>query len=186
MMRVLLQCMLLITFALVAHAEDSAPSVPSHKSAASEYKMGPGDEIRIIVLAEKDLTLDFILSDAGTISYPFLGEIRVRGLTVSELEKIISKRLSEGFIVDPVVNVQIAKYRQFFINGEVREPGGYPYQPGLTVHMAVALAGGFTERAARRSIVVIHEDDPSHEPQDIDLNDRVQPGDIVLVEESFF
>jgi len=155
-------------------------------SAISEYRLGPGDEIKILVVGSPDLSLDFILSDAGTISFPFLGEISVKQMTASKLEAYLQGRLSQGYLVNPQVNVRIVKYRPFFVTGEVVRPGGYPYQPALTVYMAVTLAGGFTERAARRDLLVIHEDDPDHEPRAIDLSDRVRPGDIVVVEESFF
>jgi protein involved in polysaccharide export with SLBB domain len=154
--------------------------------AISEYRLGPGDEIKILVLGVPDLSLDFILSDAGTISFPFLGEVYIKQMTASKLEAYLQQHLSEGYLVNPKVNVRIVKYRPFFVSGEVARPGGYPYQPALTVYMAVTLAGGFTERAARRDILVIHEDDPDHEPKEIGLSDRIRPGDIIVVEESFF
>jgi polysaccharide biosynthesis/export protein VpsN len=180
----MVRCFLGIFLSLILYV--SWPAQAAQSAAVSEYKLGPGDEIKVLVLGAPDLSLDFILSDAGTISFPFLGEIDVRQMTASRLEAYLQAHLSEGYLVDPKVNVRIVKYRPFFVSGEVVHPGGYPYQPALTVYMAVTLAGGFTERAARRDILVIHEDDPEHEPRAIGLSDRIRPGDIVVVEESFF
>ena len=80
----------------------------------------------------------------------------------------------------------INEYRNFFINGSVEKPGGYPYIPGLTVRKAVSLAGGFKERASREKIFVISDDDRSQRARKVDLNAAVSPGDIITVEESFF
>jgi protein involved in polysaccharide export with SLBB domain len=82
--------------------------------------------------------------------------------------------------------VTINEYRNFFINGQVEKPGGYPFIPGLTVRKAVSLAGGFRERAAKDKIFVIRDDDPKQVARRVDLNAMVQPGDILTVEESFF
>ncbi len=152
----------------------------------SDYKLGVGDQIKVTVYEEPELSLDFVLSDAGTISYPFLGEIKVKGMTVSELETLLTEQLKKGYLVSPKVNVRMLGYRQFFINGEVKSPGGYPFLPGLTVQKAIALAGGLTERASRNSMSIVHDDDPSHTPQEVELNSPIHPGDILLVDESFF
>lgn len=167
----------LAQFSMLSHGE-GLPAV-------SDYRLGSGDLIKIYVLNEENLSMEARLSDAGTISFPFLGEIHALGRTVGELEAQITQGLKGPYLVDPKVNVSVVEYRRFFIGGEVKAPGGYPFQPGLTVQKAVALAGGFTERASS-DIVVIHEDDPTHTPKRVDLNFIIHPGDILTVEESFF
>src|SRR5438105_1039290 len=153
----------------------------------SSYRLGAGDVITVQVLGEEDLKRERIrLSDAATISYPILGEIRLAGKTVSELEQVIREGLKGRYLVNPQVTVTINEYRNFFINGQVERPGGYPYIPGLNVRKAVSLAGGFRERASQEKIYVIREDDPSHTPRRVDLNATINPGDIITVEESFF
>lgn len=153
----------------------------------SSYKLGAGDMISIRVLGEDDLKRDKIrLSDAGTISFPILGEIRVKGMTVGALEQYITQGLKGRYLLDPQVTVSIDEYRNFFVNGEVEKPGGYPFAPGLTVRKAVSLAGGFKERAARDHVLIIRDDDPSQTPRKVDLNTAVLPGDILTVEQSFF
>ncbi|MBU6952248.1 MULTISPECIES: polysaccharide biosynthesis/export family protein [unclassified Hahella] len=164
--------------------------IPAQRSFAeeglSEYTLGSGDYVRVQVYGESDLTLEARLSDAGTVSYPFLGEIKVLGLTVSRLQELIANGLRDGYLVDPKVSVTILEYRKFFINGEVKNPGGFSYQPGLTVRKAASLAGGFTNRANKNKIFIITENDPNQTQRPADQSTRVHPGDIIIVEESFF
>lgn len=165
----------------------SAAGAQVRDSAVSNYKLGAGDVITIQVLGEDDLKFDHIrLSDAATISYPILGEIPLLGKTVGELETLIRDGLKGRYLLNPQVTVTINEYRKFFINGQVRSPGGYSYIPGLTVRKAVSLAGGFMERASKDKIYAIREDDPKQTPHKVDQNSSVNPGDIITVEESFF
>jgi len=153
----------------------------------SSYKLGAGDVISIRVLGEDDLKREHIkLSDAGTISFPVLGEIQVKGLTVGALEDLVTRGLKGRYLLNPQVTVSIDEYRNFYVNGMVEKPGGYAFSPGLTVRKAISIAGGFRERAARDKINVIHDDDPKQTPHKVDLNTALLPGDILTVEESFF
>jgi polysaccharide export outer membrane protein len=153
----------------------------------STYKLGSGDMISIRVLGEDDLRREKIrLSDAGTISFPILGEIKVKGMTVGALEDYITRGLKGRYLVNPQVNVSIDEYRNFYVNGMVEKPGGYAYSPGMTVRKAISIAGGFKERASRDKINIIREDDPQQTARRVDLNTAVGPGDILTIEESFF
>src|SRR5688572_30829229 len=153
----------------------------------STYKLGSGDMISVRVLGEDDLKRERIrLSDAGTVSFPILGEIRVKGMTVGALEDHITRGLKGRYLVNPQVTVAIEEYRNFFVNGMVEKPGGYPFSPGLTVRKAISIAGGFKERASREKINIIRDDDPKQTPRKVDLNTAVLPGDILTIEESFF
>lgn len=159
----------------------------AQNSELSSYKLGSGDMISIRVLGEDDLKRERVrLSDAGTISFPVLGEIRVKGLTVGGLEDYITKGLKGRYLLNPQVTISIDEYRNFFVNGSVEKPGGYPFSPGLTVRKAISIAGGFRERASREKINIIRDDDASQTPKRVDLNAPVQPGDILTIEESFF
>lgn len=161
--------------------------VPALPGGLSIYRLSAGDVISIRVLGEEDLSKEKVrLTDAGTISHPVLGEIRALGLTTGDVEKIVTDGLRGRYLVNPRVSVSIDEYRPFYINGMVEKPGGYPYQPGLTVRKAASLAGGFRERASLSKIYVIRENDPRQRSQNVDLNSLVLPGDIVTVDESFF
>jgi len=165
---------------------------PSLVSAANDvvdlkqYLLGTGDMVRIQVYNENDLYLEARVSDTGTISYPFLGELNVKGLSLASLEKLITSRLKGDYLINPKVSVDMVEYRQFYINGEVKNAGGFPYQPGLTVRKAITLAGGFSERASKDKIFVIHDDSTASEPIKITLDAVVRPGDIITIEQSFF
>ncbi|HYC37527.1 MAG TPA: polysaccharide biosynthesis/export family protein [Usitatibacter sp.] len=153
----------------------------------STYKLGSGDTISIRVLGEEDLRREKVrLSDAGTISYPVLGELKVKGLTVGALEEQITRGLKGRYLLNPQVTVSIDEYRPFFVNGMVEKPGSYPFAPGMTVRKAISLAGGFKERASRDKIHVIRDDDTKQASRRVDLNAPLLPGDILTVEESFF
>ena len=150
------------------------------------YKLGPGDQILINVFGENDLNMDIRLNDTATLSYPFLGALNVAGLTVVEVEQLITHGLKGPYLVNPEVTVSIKEYRPFFLNGEVNKPGGIPYQPGLTLEKAIALGGGFTERASRRKITVLRDTDANQVAVAILLKDPVHAGDVITVYESFF
>lgn len=163
----------------------SAIAATAEETQFSDYQLGSGDTIKITVYGEEELSLETRLSDAGTISYPFLGELEVLDLTTSQLSTKIAAGLVDGYLIDPNVNVTVLGYREFFINGEVKKPGSYPYQPGLTLQKAVAIAGGFTERASKSKIFVLH-DNKTNDPIMVDLSQQIQPGDIITIEQSFF
>ncbi|MCV6627513.1 MAG: polysaccharide export protein [Cellvibrionaceae bacterium] len=153
----------------------------------SDYRLGSGDLMSIQVFGEEDLSIETKLSDAGTISYPFIGEIRVLGLTTGELSQLITERLADGYLINPSVNVTVVEYRQFYVNGEVEAPGGFPFQPGLTLQKAVALAGGFTERASRSKIYITREGKGGQAATfKAQLSTKIQPSDIIIIEQSFF
>ncbi len=150
------------------------------------YKLGAGDKINILVYGEDELSLkEASIGDEGSIVFPFIGEVKVSGLTTAQLEKRITSFLKGDYLIDPNVHVYIHEYRPFYIQGQVNEPGGYPYQPGLTVSRAVSLGGGFTERAARDNIFVSHSGAASVRER-VKEHYKLKPGDVVTVEESFF
>ena len=155
-------------------------------NANDTHKLGPGDRIVISVFGEDDLSMEFRLNDTGTLSYPFLGELAIAGLSVVELEQLITRGLKGPYLVNPEVTVSIAEYRPFYIYGEVQKPGGIPFQPGLTLEKAIALGGGFTERAAKGKITVIRAADTSRVSRPIELKDPVSAGDVITVAQSFF
>lgn len=158
---------------------------PARGQDNAHYLLNSGDRIRILVHNEPDLTVETHVSNTGTIHFPFLGDIQARGRTPAQLQTQIADGLRGEYLVDPKVSVSVAEYRPFFVNGEVRNPGGFAYQPGLTVHKAIALAGGLTERASSNKIYIIPEHSPDNRRQ-ATMNTQVGPGDIITIEQSFF
>ena len=150
------------------------------------YRLATEDEISVTVFNEDNLNLNKVrISDNGTISMPLIGQIVVSNLTVAEVEKKIMGLLLQGYLKKPNLMVTITEYRPFYISGEVRNPGGYPFRQGLTVKKAVTLAGGFTERAAKSAISLVNESTQS-DIRKVMLDDDVKPGDVITIGESFF
>jgi len=151
------------------------------------YSLSSGDSIRIYVYGEPDLTFEqLLIGQNGRISYPFLGELKVTGRTSAQLQQTLVNGLKPEYLVDPRISVSIVKYRQFFVNGEVKKPGGVDFQPGLTLRKAVSLAGGFTERANKKLVLVIPDNDSTRQELKVGLDYQVHPGDIFTVEDTFF
>lgn len=152
---------------------------------SDNYTLGPGDTIVIQVFGQDDMKIETQLTDSGTINYPFLGTLKVTGMTIKQLEQRIYSGLKGDYFVEPNVFVGIVQYRPFYIHGEVKKPGGYPYQPGMTVNQAIALAGGLTERASKEKIFISREGEKEKNTQG-DLNSRINAGDTITIEQRFF
>lgn len=150
------------------------------------YRIGPGDVISVVVFGEDDLSLKKVrVSTSGSISFALLGEVDVRDFTASELESEVVRRLKDGYLRNPVVTVSVLEYRLFYVNGEVKSPGGYSYVEGLTVQKAITLAGGLTGRASKEKITLLKEG-KIKSAKNVDFSARVNPGDVINVDESFF
>jgi len=149
------------------------------------YILGAGDKIAIKVFGQEDLSIESFLGNSGSVNYPFLGEVKVAGLSIKQVELAITQGLKGDYLVDPNVYVQVIEYRPFYIHGEVKKPGGYPYQPGMTINQAVALAGGLTDRADKDKISLYKEADKKLK-QHASLEHNVSAGDTITIEQRFF
>jgi len=118
------------------------------------YRMGANDVIRIQVFGEDDLTVETKVGGDGKINYPLLGVLQVGGQTIEEVQKSLTARLASGYLRQPKVSVSIVRHRNFYVGGEVKTPGGYPYEDGLTIQKAITMAGGFTEKSDRTGLTV--------------------------------
>jgi len=158
------------------------PPLPA-ASTQGPYRLGPEDQVRVTVFDDTRFGGTFRITDAGTLSVPMLGNLRARGLTTSELERTLSSELRRrNLITNPGVAVEMAAYRPVFVLGMVERGGQYPYQPGMTVLSAVAIAGGFNYRAVQDYVSVTRTgpDGVAREyraPRDA----IVQPGDVITV-----
>lgn len=150
------------------------------------YRLGAGDRIQIHVYGEEDLSIpELLLSSSGNFDYPYLGQIHAKGKTLNQLKREIYSGLLGDYLIAPKVMVNIVNFRQIYVNGEVRNPGGYEFKPGLTVEKAIALAGGFTDRASRNAINISPANGGS-ERKKVNLKHPIAPGDIIVIKQSFF
>lgn len=125
--------------------------------APQEYRLGPGDSVKISVFQNPDLSLETRVSDTGAISYPLVGNVQLGGLTLQEAEKTIANGLrSGGFVLQPQVTLLLQQVRgaQVAVLGQVARPGRYPLESTTTkVTDALALAGGTTPQGAEKVIL---------------------------------
>lgn len=161
-------------------------TLPTGGEPPAGYQLGEGDLISIQVFDEPDLTMESQIGASGVINYSYLGDLQVAGKTSQQVERQITQLLQDGYLVNPSVNVTVLGYRPFFINGEVRSPGSYPYQPGLTLDKAIALAGGLTDRASRRKMFILKATSGNQEEQRASMQTKIAPGDIISIKEGFF
>ena len=175
-------------FAASAAAEPKTPpsAAPAADNPADSYVLGPNDRVRLKVYGEPDIAGEYEIDSSGQISVPLAGHIRAAGLTTKQLERAIASALSKGIVRDPRVNVEIALYRPYYILGEVKKSGEYPYRLGLTVMDAIASAGGFTYRANEHKVILRRSGAGAEEVYPLDSPILVFPGDNIRIPERFF
>ncbi|MEQ1714732.1 MAG: polysaccharide biosynthesis/export family protein [Hyphomicrobium sp.] len=149
------------------------------------YLLDTGDRLRIFVYGQPNLSRLYIVDHDGRIAVPLIGEISARAKTTHELQGVIRARLGAEFVKDPHVTVDIQQNRPFFILGEVKNAGQFPYVSGMTIETAIAIAGGYTERASERKFRITRRINGFVEQIEAPSDYVVKPGDTVYVFERF-
>ncbi len=151
------------------------------------YRLGPGDQLRVMTFGEQQLTGEFRVDDQGRIAMPLIGSVTASRRSPKELEAEVSAALSQGdYLKNPHVTVEVIAYRPIFVLGEVTKPGQFAYQPGMTFLTAVAVAGGFTYRAVQDHGAVVRTIDGAASKGSVLQSSFLAPGDVVQVLERFF
>ncbi len=180
-----------------AASPDPAPDdAEQPKVTVSEFGLGPGDEIEVVVYLHDDLTRKIRVPGSGIIFFPLVGEINVHGMGVTELRRLLTERLGQ-FVVDPQVNVEVAALRsqKVYVLGEVNAPTVFPVDTPIEAVEAISKAGGFTPQASQSSVMLIRGRAEKPEIKRLDLKGfltgdqtgslLLQPGDIVYVPRTF-
>ncbi len=175
---------LMLLLAGCSPGADMPEITPYHNEA---YKLGPGDQIRVITFGEDQLTGDFRVDDRGNIALPLLGSVQAAGLTPEQLDGRVSSQLQEKKLLrDPSVAVEVVAYRPIYILGEVAKPGQYPFQPGMTMLTTVAVAGGFTYRGVQDYASVVRTTGSEPVAGKVTPLSYIAPGDVINVFERRF
>lgn len=174
--------LLFVLLALLASVSVAAQDVVSQ----TDYRLATGDTIYVRVYDEADLTMRLAVPNDGVVRYAFVGNLQLAGKTVDQLEEEIMGRLLGDYLVNPQVSVSIVEYRAFYIQGEVGKTGGIAWQPGLTVRTAITLAGGLKERASSSKWYLVPEGGGENDRRRVSEDDIVNPGDTLIIEQSFF
>jgi len=183
-------------------APESSKSNPaSTSSAPSDYRLRPLDLVDIRVFQEDDLTMTNKVSQAGTLTFPLIGSVKVAGLKVHEAEILVTDRLKDGYMKNPQVTILVKEYaaRRVSVLGEVKKPGTVeiPPEEALTLLQAVAYAGGFQNVAKTDEVVVRRMIEGKETKTKVNATKLMradaaesdyplEPGDIVYVPTRFF
>ncbi len=176
----------LLTVALWLFCACCSAEAPAELTPATlqSYMFGPGDTIKISVYQEADLSVTAEISQQGFIDMPLLGSVKMTGLTQQSAKLHLEQLLRDGYLVAPSVSITVDSYRPFFIYGEVRSPGSYPYQPDITLEQAIALSGGLLDRASRSQWHIQRGADKATFVAKSDT--IILPGDVIKIDKSFF
>ena len=157
---------------------------------AQSFKVGKGDLLAITVYEHKDLSMNARVSADGTIKVPFLGSVTVAGMTSDEVaESLMRLYVDEQYLVNPQIMVFVEEYksRKANILGQVKSPGQYEVDEETSIMILVTMASGFTPRAYKKSAQVIRRVDGEKTIiDDVSMDEKVIPGDIIVIQESFF
>lgn len=167
----------------------AAPMVTAAPGAAitdEHYRLGTGDKLKITIYGEEDLSGEFLVDGSGQVQLPLVGQVKAATLTIHEFVAEVTNALKEGYLKDPKVSVEVLNYRPFYIIGEVNKPGEYPFENGLNVLGAVALAGGYTYRANDNDVYVRRAGQDKEDSLPASAKTKVYPGDIIRVAERLF
>jgi len=171
---------------LTAGCLTSDPTSPAPSSPV-ELRLAPGDKIRVNVFGEDKLSGDFQINNDGDISLPLAGTIKGAGFTKAEMEQQIATSLkSSKYLRDPHVTVDVISYRPFYVLGEVKNPGEFPYRSGLNVMSAIAIAGGATYRASTSTVTIQRYGETKSTEAAQSTSIPIMPGDVVRVPERYF
>lgn len=150
------------------------------------YLLDSGDRLRIFVYGQPNLSRVYVVDHGGWITVPLIGAVKARGVSTFDLERSLKAKLGVQYVKDPHVTVDMQQNRPFFILGEVKNAGQFPYVSGMTVKTAVAIAGGYSERANERRVQITRRVNGLVERMDVPDDYVVQPGDTLQVYERFF
>ncbi len=166
----------------VAQAQTSAQTQAAAPLAGptAEYKLGAGDVIRITVYQNPDLLLETHVSEAGMLSYPLLGNIRLGGLSVSQAEKLITDGLKNGnFVKNPQVTILVlaVKGNQASVLGQVNRPGRFPIEVAdMRLTDLLANAGGTVITTSSDTVILSGIRNGQPYRAEIDLPGLFAPG----------
>lgn len=159
-----------------------APKRTSEKS----HIIAPGDAISLVVFGESDLSIENVrVPQSGQVSLPLIGAVSVAGKTSNEVEQIVYKLLSQGYVRNPRLSVSIFSYRPIFIRGAVRQTGSFPFAEGLTIAKAIALAGGSKNSANKNGVSILRDGTVVLDSLSIDSQVEISSGDVISVTEEF-
>jgi protein involved in polysaccharide export with SLBB domain len=149
---------------------------------SDSYLVEPGNRVRVIVFNEPTLSGDFVVDPSGNLAMTLVGNIPASGVAPKVLGQRIEAVLKkDGYLQSPKVAVEVQSFRPFYVLGEVRQPGEFPYTNGMTVLSAVAKAGGYDYRAWEGEVLLVRVVEGKQKEFRATERTPILPGDIVKV-----
>jgi polysaccharide biosynthesis/export protein len=167
---------MLILIILLALGGAAAPALSQE-----DYRLGPEDELEIRVWGHDDLTRKVRVGLNGSISFPFVGEVKAKGLSVQDLQRQLEKLLGPKYIIDPQITITVTEFKsqKFFVVGNVKNPGTYPLTKPIKVVEAISLAGGLAmgEKGGGGAVAILVRARPGDKPDQPRLPDMIPAGE---------
>lgn len=182
---------LLAAALLSACADPAGYAPPSFATRAQEprhdrtFRLGIGDKLKITVFGEDNLSSQVEVNAAGSIAMPLVGEVPAKGKSIGELKDTLARKLAEGYLKNPRLNVEVLNFRPIYVHGEVKTGGEFAFKNGLTFRDAIAMAGGYTYRAQQSHLFLVREGG-EEERVALPTTQPVLPGDNIRIPERFF
>lgn len=173
-------------------AEIAAVSEPG----SNAYKIGPLDVLDISVFKVPELSKSLQVSEAGSINYPLIGELRAAGRTASDLEKDLAAKLGRKYLQNPQITVLVKEYnsQRITLEGAIKKPGVYPIQGRMSLLQSIAIGGGMHEMSDE-TVVIFRQSDGKRSAARFDISEirtgqandpQLQAGDVIVAGKSAF
>ena len=167
-------------------ATGAVPGQVSQNDPQAEYALSSADKVRVTIYNEPTLSGEYSVGANGMIAFPLIGDVKAAGASASRLSDALRVRLSDGFVRNPSVSVEVLTFRPFYVLGEVNRAGEYPYSAGMSVLQAIASAQGFSYRANKQYVFLKRAGSDREEKVAITPTLAVHPGDTIRVAERYF
>jgi polysaccharide export outer membrane protein len=158
----------------------AAPSYNWTAESALGYRIGPGDQLKVVVWKHEELSTQVAVRPDGEISLPLVGDVQSTGRSAAEIAADVQQRLHRYYQDDPPVTVQVQEVKSYkiYVVGEVNKPGEFAPSQEVTVLMSLSLAGGFTRFADADRIVIVRRDARGERRIPFDYSAVVRRGDL--------
>lgn len=189
--------LLLMLLVSCGHTAEPRSTLPQQVDVLPDETLGVDDVLDVRVVGESEISGAYRIAVDGTTDFPYIGRLEIAGLRPGEVQRLITDKLKDGFLVAPQVGVMVKEWnsRKISVLGQVNRPGPISYYPKMTIMDAIAAAGGFTPIAAQNSVKLRRDVNGKTESATFRVGDIsegrqpnvvLRPRDVLFVEERIF
>ncbi len=191
---------LVLSSSMTLQAKAAPEETPAAQQLSAVYLVGVDDVLDISILRPEQLLVSLTVAPDGSITFPYIGTVKVKDMPLAKIQEEIQARLADGYMKYPVVSVSLkeSRSRRYFVYGEVERPGAFALADNTTVLRAISSAGGFTKFGSQSRVKVLrpYKGKPGYQVIKINMNAvmngssnadiLLQPGDIITVSKGMF